>query len=57
MTRYELHIQCLSCRQGNHNECSSCKQGYVVKIICTCPVCGNKEAFTSSSSTHHENQS
>ena len=57
MTIYELHIQCLSCRQGNHNSCSSCRQGYLVKVICTCPVCGgNKEAFTRSLSTHQENQ-
>ena len=43
MTIYQLHIECHSCRQGNHNACSSNNKGYVVRICCTCSICSHKK--------------
>jgi hypothetical protein len=48
MHRYELSIECLSCRQGRHERCSGKTvaadevHDAFVDIRCTCAVCNRK---------------
>ena len=56
MSKYELFIQCKSCRQKNHIDCSSRKRARdkdnsddsIVQIICICEYCTHKQQTESS---------
>jgi hypothetical protein len=46
ISKYNLYIECKSCREGKHQDCKNNHSADdVVHLVCTCKYCSKKSEF------------